>query len=130
MTSHNFFVMLKPDAVKRKLVGEIISRFEKRNYSLLEMRKVVPTKDILEKHYAEHYGKSFYNGLIEFMLSGPVIIIKFNGDIKVARTITGDTTYPERGSIRGDFTNKLPENLIHCSDNQISAERELKLWFE
>lgn len=132
MSSTSFFVMAKPDSVKRGLVGEIISRFEKKGFVLLNLRYLKPEdiEDVIREHYKEHETKSFYNQLIQFSLSGPVCAMIWKGRIEVARKIVG-STIPEDalpGSIRGDYCCSLPENLIHCSDSADSAYRELSLW--
>lgn len=134
MSVQNFFVMAKPDAVERGLVGKIISRFEKKGFKLKAMRYLYPsqTADIIPIHYEEHKGKSFYNDLISFSLSGQVCCMIWEGNIMVARTMVGATLPWEApsGTIRGDYGNSLPRNLIHCSDSLANAEREIKLWFE
>lgn len=132
MTSRSFFVMAKPDAIKRALLGDIIKRFEVKGFKLLELKLVHPKdmEDIIPQHYAEHKEKSFYIDLVKFSLSGPVCAMVWAGNIEVARLIVGSTAPQSAasGSIRGDYACVLPENLIHCSDTPESAAREIELW--
>jgi nucleoside-diphosphate kinase len=127
-------VILKPDAVRRGLVGEIIGRIERKAdwaVSALELRTL--DRAILEQHYAEHVGKPFYEPLVEFMLSGPVVTLVAEGErvIEGVRTLAGptDPIAAAPGSVRGDFGTIVRENLIHASDSAESAEREIKLFF-
>lgn len=131
MTTAPFFVMIKPDGVKRGLVGEIISRFERKGFELMGMNMKTPTRSIIEQHYVEHAGKGFYNNLVEFTTSGMVVPMMWRGNIQVARQIVGATVPwdAQGGTIRGDYACTLPENLVHCSDSLESAKRELELWF-
>ena len=116
------FVMVKPDGVQRGLVGEIISRFERKGLKLVGLRSIVPSEEIAEEHYAVHKERPFYNGLIEFITSGPVVAMAWNGKdaISVARLIIGATNGREAtpGTIRGDFGMDIGFNLIHGSDGQ------------
>ena len=118
------FIMLKPDCVERKLVGKIISRFERKGLEMICIKKISPTKEVLEEHYSEHKNKDFFDGLITFMLTGPVVCMVWSGEdiIDVARNMI-DT-------IRNDFSSTRPQNIIHASDSKISAEREIYLWFK
>jgi len=128
----NVFVMVKPDGVARKLTGEIISRFEKKGFDVVMMRLINhPDRSLVEEHYAEHKGKNFYEGLVEFISNGPVVAMMLLGNVQVARKITGVTLPWEAspGTIRGDYACVLNENLVHCSDSVESANRECKLWF-
>lgn len=131
MTTTQFFVMIKPDAVRRGLVGEIISRFEKRNFHIRSMQKIVPDKDTVKWHYHEHSESSYYSSLVDFTCSGDIVIMVLEGNIKAARDIVGSTHPWESmpGTIRGDYACSLPENLIHCSRDIESAKREIDLWF-
>jgi len=124
--------MIKPDGVKRGLVGEIISRFEKRGFTLHNMKMTTPSKELATSHYEEHQGKAFFEKLTEFTCSGPVVPMIWEGNVEVARTIVGATTpwNAEKGTIRGDFACSMPANLVHCSDSVESAEREIALWFK
>ncbi|MGW4204803.1 nucleoside-diphosphate kinase [Streptomyces sp. NPDC004726] len=127
-------VLLKPDAVRRKLVGEIIGRIEAKEgwtVAALELRQL--DRETLELHYAEHVGKVFYEPLVEFMLSGPVVALVVDGErvIDGVRQLAGptDPIAAQPGSIRGDFGTIVRENLIHASDSEESAIRELKIFF-
>jgi len=132
MSSDRFFVMAKPDAIKRGLLGEIIRRFEKRGFVLEQLRIVNPGNNVhlVEEHYVEHHGKTFYDGLIEFTCSGPICAMIWVGNIQVARSLIGATLpwSAEPGTIRGDYASSLPNNLVHCSDGSESAKREVDLW--
>ena len=131
MATSIFFVMIKPDGIKRRLVGKIISRFERKGFELINMKMHLPSKQIIEQHYLEHADKSFYEELIEFTTSGPVIPMLWKGNIEVARQIVGKTVPwdARKGTIRGDFACCLPQNLVHCSDTVESAKNETELWF-
>lgn len=131
MSSDSFFLMAKPDALQRGLLGEIISRFEKKGFKLEQMKIVYTEEFIAERHYEEHKGKAFYDNLIKFTISGPVCAMVWSGNIQVARNMTGDTLPwdAKPGTIRGDYASSLPNNLVHCSDSYESAKREIKLWF-
>ncbi|MEV8307802.1 nucleoside-diphosphate kinase [Streptomyces flavidovirens] len=127
-------VLLKPDAVRRALVGEIISRIERKagwKITALEMRGL--DQETLEQHYGEHKGRPFYEPLVEFMASGPVVALVVEGErvIEGVRQLAGptDPIAAAPGSVRGDFGTIVRENLIHASDSEESAERELKLFF-
>ncbi|MFE1438954.1 nucleoside-diphosphate kinase [Streptomyces sp. NPDC058739] len=127
-------VLLKPDAVRRGLTGEIISRIERKagwSITALEQRNL--ERATLETHYAEHVGRPFYEPLVEFMLSGPVVVLIVEGErvIEGVRQLAGptDPIAAAPGSIRGDFGVIVRENLIHASDSEESAEREVKIFF-
>ncbi|MFM2237850.1 MAG: hypothetical protein RL389_197 [Actinomycetota bacterium] len=130
-------VLIKPDGVRRNLVGEIISRLEAKGYVVADLRLVHATRELLAQHYAEHEGKPFYEPLVEFMLSGPVVAIRLEGNrvIEGFRTLAGatDPTTAAPGTIRGDLGRdwglKVQQNLVHGSDSEESAARELALWF-
>jgi nucleoside-diphosphate kinase len=130
-------VLIKPDGVKRNLVGEIISRLEAKGYVVADLRMVQATRELLAQHYAEHEGKPFYEPLVEFMLSGPVVAIRLEGNrvIEGFRSLAGatDPTTAAPGTIRGDLGRdwglKVQQNLVHGSDSEESAARELALWF-
>ncbi|MEU6929374.1 nucleoside-diphosphate kinase [Streptomyces sp. NPDC046374] len=132
--SQRTLVLLKPDAVRRGLVGEIIGRIERKagwTLAALEMREL--DQDTLELHYGEHKGKPFYEPLMGFMASGPVVALVVEGErvIEGLRTLAGptDPIAAAPGSIRGDFGTIVRENLIHASDSEESADRELKIFF-
>ena len=131
MSSIRFLVMIKPDGVQRGLVGEIISRFEKRGFTLHNMKMVIPSKEIVEDHYEEHEGKAFFDKLVKFTCSGAVVPMIWEGNIQVARNIVGATVPWEavKGTIRGDYACSIRSNLVHCSDTVESAQREISLWF-
>ena len=128
------FVMCKPDAVERKLVGEIIRRLEESGLSILaaELRTLNP--EILAKHYEEHVGKPFYDDLVTFMSRSPAMLMVLEGEgeaFATARALMGatDPAEADTGTIRGDLGSEMPENLIHGSDSEESAEREISIFF-
>jgi nucleoside-diphosphate kinase len=131
-------VLVKPDGVARNLTGEILSRIEAKGYQLVDIRMVEPDRDLLAAHYAEHLGKPFYEPLVTFMESGPVVAIRFAGNrvIDGIRSLCGQTdpTVAAPGTIRGDLGRDwgaaVQQNLIHASDSPESATRELALWFD
>ncbi len=135
--SNRTLVLIKPDGVKRNLIGEIIARCEAKGYTVAKLCLVTPTRELLAKHYAEHEGKPFYEPLVDFMLSGPVVAIQLEGHrvIEGFRSLAGatDPTVAAPGTIRGDLGRdwglKVQQNLVHGSDSVESAERELELWF-
>tara|TARA_B100000700_G_C15040828_1_gene855264 strand:- start:1616 stop:2023 length:408 start_codon:yes stop_codon:yes gene_type:complete len=128
------FVMCKPDAVERKLVGEIIRRLEESGLSILaaELRTLNP--EILAKHYEEHVEKPFYDDLVTFMSRSPAMLMVLEGEgeaFATARALMGatDPAEADAGTIRGDLGSEMPENLIHGSDSEESAEREISIFF-
>jgi nucleoside-diphosphate kinase len=131
--SQRTLVLLKPDAVRRGLVGEILSRFEAKGLSIvaLELRTIDAAK--ADEHYAEHVEKDFYPPLREFVTSGPLLAAVLEGDeaVDVVRAINGATDGRKAapGTIRGDLSLSNRENLVHGSDSPESAEREIKIWF-
>ncbi|MCU6478865.1 nucleoside-diphosphate kinase [Arthrobacter sp. A2-55] len=137
MSIERTLVLVKPDGVARKLSGEILARVEAKGYTLAELKKVTATREQLQAHYAEHEGKPFYEPLVEFMLSGPVVAAIFEGHrvIEGFRALAGttDPTTAAPGTIRGDFGRdwglKVQQNLVHGSDSVESAEREIGIWF-
>ncbi|MCX7803635.1 MAG: nucleoside-diphosphate kinase [Planctomycetota bacterium] len=128
------FVMLKPDAVARGLIGEIIGRIERKGLTISAMRMERLSRKTVESHYAEHRGKPFFEGLVEFVCSGPVVLMVIEGlsAISVMRKLAGKTagTEADAGTIRGDLALSNRYNLIHASDSPESAEREIKRFFE
>lgn len=136
-TVEETLVLVKPDGVARNLTGEILRRIEAKGYQLVDIRMLEPERELLEDHYAEHAGKSFYEPLVEFMLSGPVVAVRIAGNrvIEGIRSMIGSTepTAAAPGSIRGDlgrdWGTSVSQNLIHASDSPESATRELALWF-
>lgn len=132
--SQRTLVLLKPDAVRRGLVGEIIGRIEsKAGWTLAALELRTLDRSLLEQHYAEHVGRPFYEPLVEFMSSGPSVAMVVEGErvIEGVRALAGptDPVAAAPGSIRGDFGTIVRENLIHASDSEESAQRELKLFF-
>jgi nucleoside-diphosphate kinase len=130
-------VLIKPDGVARNLTGEILRRIEAKGYSITDLKMVEADRDLLERHYAEHVGKPFYEPLVEFMESGPIVAARVAGQrvIEGFRSLAGttDPTTALPGTIRGDFGRdwglKVQQNLVHGSDSPESAARELALWF-
>ncbi len=127
------FVILKPDAVQRGLVGEILGRFESKGLKLVGMKLMTATADMAKQHYQEHAAKPFFAGLVGFITSSPLIALVLEGDeaITVARTLIGATDGRKAapGTIRGDFGCSKSNNLVHGSDSPESAARELAIWF-
>ncbi len=129
------FVLVKPDGVQRGLIGEAISRFERRGLRLVAAKFMWVGKELAEAHYAEHKGKSFYDGLISYITSAPVMAMVWEGPkaVAVVRQTVGSTKPHEAapGTIRHDFALEVGRNLIHASDTEPgSAEREINLWFK
>ena len=127
-------VLCKPDAVERGLVGEIISRFEKKGLKILALRMLVIGPDLAEKHYAEHVGKPFYDDLVDFIGRSPAVAMVIEGPEdtwEIVRKMMGATNaaQAEPGTIRGDFSALFTENLVHGSDSAESAEREIEIFF-
>jgi nucleoside-diphosphate kinase len=127
-------VLLKPDAVRWRLLGEIISRLERKGLLLVGMKMLRMDRGLAARHYAEHVGKSFYEELVEFITSGPLVALAVQGPnaIRAVRTLIGNTDPLQAapGTIRGDFGLLQGENLVHASDSPESARRELALFFE
>ncbi|MEM1109693.1 MAG: nucleoside-diphosphate kinase [Planctomycetota bacterium] len=127
-------IFLKPDAVQRGLIGTIVGRFEAKGLTFVGMKLMSVPQELAEKHYAEHAGKPFYDGLIKFVTSSPVFVMAIRGvnAVAVCRTLIGATNgqKADPGTIRGDFGMSGGYNMIHGSDSLESAERELALWFE
>jgi nucleoside-diphosphate kinase len=126
--------MVKPDGLERRLAGEIIRRFETRGLKLKALKMVVPTRQTAESHYAVHSDKPFFADLVNFITSGPVVAMVWEGEeaVKLTRTMIGATRPTEAvpGTIRGDFTTQLQANLVHGSDSPENAEAEIALWFK
>jgi nucleoside-diphosphate kinase len=127
------FVMVKPDGVRRRLIGEVIRRVEAKGYEIREMRLFTIDESLARKHYAEHSEKPFFSELVEFITSGPVVAMVVEGTEAVAgmRQIMGATNPLDAvpGSMRGDFAAIITENIVHGSDSPASAEREVNLFF-
>ena len=128
------FVMLKPDAVKRRLTGEVLGRFEKRGLNIMAAKMMIIDNNLARKHYGEHSEKPFFNDLVEYITSGPVLATVIEGEecITLIRRMVGATNPQEAnlGTIRGDYAIDTGRNIIHASDSQTSAVREISLFFE
>lgn len=128
------FLMVKPDGVQRRLVGEIIRRFENKGFTLAALQMVTPTREMAEAHYGVHRGKPFFEGVVNFISSGPVVAMIWEGDdvVALARKIMGATKPADSapGTIRGDYANTIEQNLIHGSDSAENAEQEIAIWFK
>ena len=126
--------MLKPGVVNRRLVGEVISRREKKGFKLVGLKMIHVSKELAASHYTEHFGKPFYEDLVGYITAGPVIAMVWQADDCVAlmRKFCGPTKPSESmpGTIRGDYCIHTERNIIHASDSDESAEREIKLWFK
>lgn len=126
-------VLVKPDGVTRRLVGEVISRIEAKGYDIVDMKLIRIDEALAKEHYAEHVEKPFFSELVSFITSGPVVAMLVEGPEAVAgvRQLMGATNPLEAapGSIRGDYATRITENLVHGSDSSASAEREVKLFF-
>jgi len=133
MSLENTFIMVKPDGVARGLVGEVISRLERKGLKLEKIRGLIISEDLARTHYEEHVDKPFFPDLVEFITSGPVVAMEWSGEeaISVCRSIMGATNPRDAapGTIRGDFGLEVTENLVHGSDGADSAKRELDLFF-
>lgn len=127
------FIALKPDAVQRGLIGEVVSRFEKKGFKLVGLKLQQVSRAMAEEHYGEHKEKPFFKGLVDFITSGPIVAMAWEGDnvVESARKMMGATNPKDSapGTIRGDFSIDLGRNIIHGSDSVASAERELKIFF-
>jgi len=127
------FIAIKPDGVQRGLVGEVIQRFERRGYKLIALKLVHITKEHAQKHYADLSSKPFFAGLVDYVTSGPMVAMVWEGKgvVKNGRTIVGATNPADAvpGSIRGDYCLDVGRNVIHGSDTVENAEKEIALWF-
>lgn len=138
MSLEKTLILVKPDGVARGLVGEVIARIEAKGYKILALRMLQADRSLLEKHYAEHQGKPFFEPLLEFMLSGPIVAIVAEGNrvIEGFRSLAGatDPTVATPGTIRGDLARdqgtKVVQNIVHGSDSPESAAREIAIFFE
>jgi len=133
MTVERTLVLIKPDAMRRKLAGEILARLERRGLELLAARLVDVEREHAEVHYEEHVEKPFFGELVDFITSGPTLAVVVEGEsaISVVRTTMGATNPVDAapGTIRGDLALAMPDNLVHGSDSPESARREISLWF-
>ena len=127
------FFMIKPDGVQRNLIGQIISRVEAKGFKITKIKMMTISKELAAEHYGEHKDKPFFNDLVSFITSGPVVAMQVEGEDVVLqiRNIMGATNPSEStpGSIRGDLATELDKNVVHGSDSDESAERELSLFF-
>jgi len=133
MAVENTFIMVKPDGVARRLVGEVVGRLEQKGLTLEKMRMLTIPAEVAERHYAEHVERPFFGELIAFITSGPVVAMEWSGEnaIALCRTLMGATNPMDAapGSIRGDLATVVTENIVHGSDSPESAARELALFF-
>ncbi len=134
MAVEKTFIMIKPDGVQRGLIGQVIQRFEQKGLQLIAAKLMHIPKELAEQHYGEHKEKPFFGELVDFITSGPVMAMVWQGEnaIKVAREMMGKTNPAEAapGTIRGDFGLQVSMNVIHGSDSPESAEREINLFFK
>ena len=137
MSSEKTLILVKPDGVRRSLVGEVISRIERKGYTVTSLRMLQADRALLERHYEEHKGKPFFEPLVEFMMSGPIVAMVAEGNrvIEGFRSLAGvtDPTVAAPGTIRGDLARdqgtKVVQNIVHGSDSPESAEREIEIFF-
>jgi nucleoside-diphosphate kinase len=137
VSTEKTLILVKPDGIARGLVGEVISRIEAKGYAIDSLRMLQADRALLEKHYAEHVGKPFYEPLVEFMMSGPIVAIVASGNrvIEGFRSLAGvtDPTVAAPGTIRGDLARdqgtKVVQNIVHGSDSPESAAREIQIFF-
>jgi nucleoside-diphosphate kinase len=126
-------ILIKPDAVRRRLAAEILGRIERRGFEIREARLVTASRELGEEHYAEHREKPFFGELVEFITSGPTwaLVVEGEGAIATMRSTIGatDPAQAAPGTIRGDLAVSMPDNLVHGSDSPESAAREIALWF-
>lgn len=133
MSKQRTFVMIKPDGVQRGLVGEIISRFEKKGIKIVAMKMVSVSKELAEKHYGIHKGKPFFEPTVKYITSSPVVAMVLEGNdvIDMVRGMMGKTNPQEaaQGTIRGDYGQFIGRNIVHGSDGPDTAKFEINLWF-
>jgi nucleoside-diphosphate kinase len=134
MATEKTFIMVKPDGVQRNLVGEIVTRFEKKGFQLVGAKLMSVSKELAEEHYGEHKERPFFGELVDFITSSPVFAMVWEGDnvISTARNMMGKTNPADAalGTIRGDYGISVGMNIIHGSDSPESAAREMGLWFK
>tara|TARA_Y100001978_G_C23700031_1_gene440204 strand:- start:2748 stop:3203 length:456 start_codon:yes stop_codon:yes gene_type:complete len=134
MTKERTFIAIKPDGVQRGLISEIIGRFEKKGFKLVALKQLIPSKDLAQKHYGIHKDRPFFDDLVDFISSGPVIAMIWEGDgvILSSRKLIGATKPLEAdpGTIRGDLAINIGRNIIHGSDGLDTANFEINLWFD
>src|SRR5215218_316542 len=133
MAKERTLVIVKPDGVQRGLIGAILTRLEARGLKIVGLKLVQVSREFAERHYAEHEGKGFYPGLLQYITSGPVILAAFEGTsaVQMVRNTVGATNplNAAPGTIRGDLALDIGRNLVHASDAPATADRELALWF-
>jgi nucleoside-diphosphate kinase len=133
MAEQSTLLIIKPDAVQRGLIGELLARVEGKGLRIEALRMMEIDRDLAERHYAEHAEKPFFRELVDFITSGPVVVARVSGPdaISVLRTLMGatDPSKADKGTIRGDFGKEITRNLVHGSDSEESAARELALFF-
>ncbi|MEB3169614.1 MAG: nucleoside-diphosphate kinase [Synechococcaceae cyanobacterium] len=133
MTTERTFIAIKPDGVQRGLVGDILGRFERRGFKLVGLKQLTPSRELAESHYGVHRERPFFAGLVDFITSGPVVAMVWEGDgvIAAARMMIGATKPLEAapGTIRGDLAINIGRNVIHGSDGSDTAAFEIGLWF-
>ena len=137
MSTEKTLILVKPDGVRRQLIGEVISRIERKGYVVVDLKMMQADRALLQRHYAEHQGKPFFEPLVEFMMSGPIVAIVASGNrvIEGFRSLAGvtDPTVAAPGTIRGDLARdqgtKVMQNLVHGSDSPESAAREIQIFF-
>ena len=126
-------MVIKPDALRRGLIGKIMTRFEDRGIKVVAMRMLMMTKELAARHYAEHVEKDFYDEMVEFMMSGPILAVVFEAEdiVRIVRDMAGatDSSKAEHGTIRGDFGLSCRKNVVHTSDSVESANREIDIFF-
>ena len=134
MALEQTFLAIKPDGVQRGLVGEILGRFERKGFKLIALKQLVPSRELAEQHYGVHRERPFFSGLVDFITSGPVVAMVWEGDgvIAGARKLIGATKplEAEPGTIRGDLAVNIGRNVIHGSDGLETARFEVGLWFQ
>ncbi|XP_017283558.1 nucleoside diphosphate kinase, mitochondrial [Kryptolebias marmoratus] len=127
-------VAVKPDGVQRRLVGQVIQRFEQRGFKLVGLKMLQVSEDLLSEHYCQLRQKPFYPNLVHYMTSGPVVVMVWEGHnvVQTSRTMVGHTnpTEAQAGTIRGDFSVHVSRNVVHASDSLEGAQREIQLWFQ
>ena len=134
MAAERTFIAIKPDGVQRGLVGEILGRFERKGFKLVALKQLTPSRELAEKHYGVHRDRPFFEGLVDFITSGPVVAMVWEGDgvIVSARKLIGATNplESEPGTIRGDLAVSIGRNVIHGSDGLETARFEIGIWFQ
>lgn len=126
-------VLIKPDGVKRKLIGEVLATYEKKDLDIVALKMVTASRDLAEKHYIEHKGRDYYEELVDFITEGPLCALIIEGEnvVNLVRKVNGNKNPLESdlASIRGKFCKETTRNLVHASDSKEAAEREIALWF-